>query len=73
MQAWVVKYKDDEELFFNEFAKAYQKLNELGCKFSGSGSGASLTGPAMLVGPPGVANGTLTGLHWTCNGYITDL
>lgn len=60
-KAWVVKYKDDEELFFNDFAAAYQKLNELGCKFNGSGAEKSLTGPAMLVGAASVV-GILTQL-----------
>ena len=26
------KYAKDEELFFKDFAKYYQQLNELGCK-----------------------------------------
>ena len=29
---WVEKYAKDEELFFKDFAKYYQQLNELGCK-----------------------------------------
>ena len=29
---YVKMYKDDEELFFKDFAKAWVKLTELGCK-----------------------------------------
>ena len=29
---WVERYAEDEELFFNDFAKYYQQLNELGCR-----------------------------------------
>ena len=28
---WVEIYKNDEERWFNDFAKYYQQLNELGC------------------------------------------
>ena len=31
-RVWVEKYAKDEELFFKDFAKYYQQLNELGCK-----------------------------------------
>ena len=31
-KVWVEKYKEDEQLFFDDFAKYYQQLNELGCK-----------------------------------------
>lgn len=31
-KVWVEKYKADEELFFRDFASAFQKLTELGCK-----------------------------------------
>lgn len=30
-KSWVIKYAKDEALFFKDFSKAYQKLNELGC------------------------------------------
>lgn len=31
-RVWAEKYYKDEELFFKDFAKYYQQLNELGCK-----------------------------------------
>lgn len=55
--AWVVKYKADEELFFADFAKAYKKLNELGCKFDSSScsSGCSASTGKIAAGAIGVA------------------
>mmetsp|Transcript_16953 Transcript_16953/g.39114 ORF Transcript_16953/g.39114 Transcript_16953/m.39114 type:complete len:330 (-) Transcript_16953:201-1190(-) len=37
--AWVVKYKDDEELFFKDFSAAFGKLLALGVPASGGGGG----------------------------------
>jgi cytochrome c peroxidase len=55
-KAWVLKYKADEELFFADFSKAWQKLTELGCNFGSSGS-SSYTGSTTTVfaGALGVA------------------
>merc|ERR1711924_448053 len=50
------KYKDDEELFFKDFAKAFVKLMELGVKFpseggsSGASTGIILGGSLALLG-----------------------
>jgi cytochrome c peroxidase len=38
---YVKMYADDEELFFKDFASAFQKLEELGCSFPASTSGGS--------------------------------
>ncbi len=44
---WVVAFKDDEDLFFKEFASAFSKLMELGCPFAGkAASGGGLLAQA---------------------------
>ena len=43
----VLAYKEDEMLFFKDFAAAFGKLMELGCPFPGSGGAA---GGAGIIG-----------------------
>lgn len=43
----VIAYKEDEELFFKDFAAAFGKLMELGCPFPNAGGAA---GGAGIIG-----------------------
>ena len=57
----VQKYKDDEELFFKDFAAAWEKLTELGCSNLASAS-AGATDQKYIFGGAALAGVLAKGL-----------
>merc|ERR1712046_389714 len=48
-EKWARKYKDDEELFFKDFTKAFVKLTEAGVKFPSAGGAKGGTSTGIIL------------------------